>query len=150
MQKLSTDSRPREVAYWIKRHIQKKHEPVIVTLTDYASRFVAWWKAIQPTWRVQSDGSYNRECPTEETWAGLGKGGSSGLYIVIVALSWWIRIVDPGDIESPVWMIVDDITWVLQQIQMKGATASMGKRARSGDASSSRGKRWCFVNSSSR
>ena len=142
MQKLSTDSRPREVAHWIKRHVRKKHEPVVVTLTDYGSRFVAWWKAIQPTWRIRSDGGYNRECLIEETWTNLGKGGSAGLYIVIVALSWWIRIVDPGDIESPVWAVVEDVTWVLGQVRnLRCTTARKGKHARSGDDTLSHAKR---------
>lgn len=114
-QKLSTAARPPEVASWIKRHLNKKHEPITVS-TDYASRFEAWWKAIQPLWRIGSGSSLLRDIPVNETWTSLRKGGSAGLYIVVMALSWWIASLRADSDFSRAWALVDDITWVLSLV----------------------------------
>jgi hypothetical protein len=108
------------VGSWIKRHIQKKHEPVSVS-SDYGSRFQAWWKAIQPSWRLTSSTSLSRDVPAnsaKETWAGLKKGGSAGLYVVVMALSWWIASLK-GDLgDSRVYETVNDIAWVLSLVKV--------------------------------
>ncbi|KIJ91103.1 hypothetical protein K443DRAFT_126330 [Laccaria amethystina LaAM-08-1] len=113
--KLSTTSRPREVSLWIKRHLNKKHEPVPVS-GDYGSRFQLWWRAIQPDWRKQTDGPLSRDVPDKESWASLKKGGSAGLYIVVMALSWWVLTLKAGSDDPQVWATIDDITWVLSSV----------------------------------
>lgn len=141
---MSTDSRPQEVTTWIKRHINKKHNPIVVDPSDFGPRLAAWWMALQPSWRVLSDGQYSKDTPDDENWAMLRKGGSSGLYIVVVALSWWVHVLGPDDNTSSVWMIVDDLWWVL--IQLHGTTKH-GKRNHSDGEIQGREKRFvCFFN----
>jgi len=127
---LPTDSRPQEVALWIKRHLKKKHEAVSVLPDEYGPRFVAWWRSIQPSWRTLPDGGYAKATPDDENWASLGKGGSAGLYIVVMALSWWIRALDLTGVNSTAWDVVDDVLWVVQQIRLKNNVPNNGKRAR--------------------
>ena len=117
LQKLPTSARPPEVAQWIKRHVNKKHDPVTVS-TDYPSRFVAWWNAIQPAWRIKPNGLLSREAPAREAWTSLKKGGSAGLYVVVMALSWWICKLEAGSDELRAWDIVDDVTWVLSSVML--------------------------------
>jgi hypothetical protein len=112
---LATTARPPEVAPWIKRQINKKHEPVSIT-TNYVSRFVAWWKAIQPAWRIDKDGLLSRNAPAKEAWTFLNKGGSAGLYVVVMALSWWISDLKTDSDRLQAWAIVDDITWVFSML----------------------------------
>ena len=145
LQKLSTDSRPREVGYWIKKHIRKKQDPVIVTPTEYGPRYVAWWKSMQPSWRVLSDGAYSKAIPADETWSNLRKGGSAGLYIIVMALSWWVRAVGQGNEGLAAFAMVDDICWVLQQLCENGNIPQRAKRAHSELEDSGRDKRQIFL-----
>jgi len=84
---------------------------------------------MQPSWRIISDGSFSKAVPTDETWSNLGKGGSAGLYIVTMALSWWVRVVQGND-DLALWAVVDDVCWVLGQLCEKGKVSRMTKRAR--------------------
>jgi hypothetical protein len=70
---------------------------------------------LQPTWRIKADGSFGRDIPAGEDWQSLKKGGSAGVYTLVMGLSWWIKsVADHEDGEA--WMIVDDLSWVLQQM----------------------------------
>lgn len=83
--------------------------------SDYASRFEAWWMALQPPWRTP-DGLLSRAVPAKEAWTLLKKGGSAGFYVVVMALSWWISTLPVDEHGSRAWVIVDDVTWVLSKI----------------------------------
>ena len=80
---------------------------------------MAWWIALQPGWRLAGDGSFNYEAPKDEDWAGLHKGGKAGLYMVVVALSWWVRAVTPEIPSYRAWTAVHDVQWVIDQISKK-------------------------------
>ena len=78
--------RPDVVSAWIKS--KKKTSPPEIDVEEFASSFMAWWIALQPGWRLADDGSFKYEMPKDEDWCVLRKGGSAGLYVVVVALSW--------------------------------------------------------------
>lgn len=81
---------------------------------------MAWWIALQPDWRVKDDGSFSYEAPKDEDWGVLHKGGKAGLFMVVVALSWWVRALIPNDPGSfRVWTAVRDVQWVMDQISAK-------------------------------
>ncbi|KIJ96580.1 hypothetical protein K443DRAFT_61295, partial [Laccaria amethystina LaAM-08-1] len=111
---LPTTSRPEAIAAWIKS--KKKDIQPNIKADDYGSSFMAWWIAIQPKWRLADDSSFVYSMPAGEDWRFLHKGGSAGLYIVVVALSWWIKILTPDDSYIRVWTAVRDVTWVIDQI----------------------------------
>lgn len=125
-QKLPTTSRPEEVASWIKS--RKKNSPPNVEAEKYGSSFMAWWIAIQPEWRITDDGSFNYEAPKDEEWSVLRKGGTAGLYTVVVALSWWVSTLTPENTSIRAWGAVRDVQWVIEQISMKFAPASKKRR----------------------
>ena len=116
LQKLSTNSRPDLVALWIKQHAHKKHEPVDVEQNDFGPQFCAWWTAIQPTWCILPGGQYSRVVPDDETWASLWKGGSAGLFIIIVALSWWVWATEDVVAQLDLCSVIGDLHWVIQQV----------------------------------
>ena len=58
----------------------------------------------------------------------MRKGGSAGLYVVVMALSWWICKLEAGSDELQAWDIVDDVTWLLSSV-MRTASPSGVKRA---------------------
>src|SRR5882757_11117507 len=139
-------SRPEEVAAWIKS--KKKNIPPDVDADKYSSSFIAWWIAIQPSWRVADDGSFIYATPAGEEWQLLHKGGSAGLYTVVVALSWWIKALPAGDLSSRAWNAVSDVQWVINQISeiQPTATVSPGKKRGYGEPEhSGKGKRFVSV-----
>ena len=75
---------------------------------------------IQPDWHKEELGDGNdflsRQIPDDETWASLLKGGTAGLYTVVVALSWWIKQLPSGGTHTDIWRSVEDITWVLTEV----------------------------------
>jgi hypothetical protein len=121
LQNLPTESRPEEVTKWIKCHVKKKHEPVTISKPiEFGRQICAWWAALQPTWRILVSGGYSREVPIEdgdsEPWSHLQKGGSAGIYIFIMALSWWIHAAsNESNALDSLWLTIDDLYWVLSQ-----------------------------------
>jgi len=89
---------------------------------------MAWWIAIQPKWRIADDGSFNYEVPKDEDWSVLHKGGMAGLYTVVVALSWWVRVLTPEMPSFRAWGAVRDVQWVIDQISMKFAPPRKKRR----------------------
>jgi len=97
--------------------MHKKHEPVPINAAEYGSHFLKWWKDIQPDWRIQGDLLCQSipDSDKSEVWASLRKGGSAGLYMVVIALSWWLVALGEDD-NKEAWVAVEDITWVIWQV----------------------------------
>ncbi|KAF9538810.1 hypothetical protein CPC08DRAFT_771072 [Agrocybe pediades] len=120
--KLPTTHCPKEVADWIK----SKNKTMIPSInsTKFGEGFITWWVALQPAWRT--DGSMpslplKRDVPPEETWVTLRKGGTAGIYVVVMALSWWVRSQVGDESGEDVWVAVDDLKWVLEQMGITGS-----------------------------
>ncbi|PPQ76963.1 hypothetical protein CVT24_009373 [Panaeolus cyanescens] len=116
---LGTQSRPNEVQVWIKRKKPFKSTPVSVDPNTYATQFNSWWFGLQPSWRsaksakkVEDVLRINTKLDREH-WNSVLKGGNNGLYVVVMALSWWLRS-DPASVD--VWPVVDDVRWVIQRV----------------------------------
>jgi hypothetical protein len=98
-----------------------------------------WWMMLQPGWRKDDIRSLItlvlfRDAPQGETWQGLRKGGTAGIYVVVMALSWWIKAQQiEHDINA--WSAVDDLLWVLEQMNqtMVSHTPAPKKRAHDED-----------------
>jgi hypothetical protein len=102
---------------------------------------MAWWIAIQPEWRMAEDGSFKYEAPKDEDWSVLHKGGTAGLYTVVVALSWWVRVLTPEISSFRAWAAVRDVQWVIDQICTKFTPARGKKRQREEAPSGNRKKK---------
>ena len=81
---------------------------------------------MQPSWCLfqGADGPLNlvRDTLKAEAWQGLRKGGTAGIYIVIMGLSWWIMGLSwwikaqSNKPNTNAWAAVDDLSWVIQQM----------------------------------
>ncbi len=83
-----------------------------------------WWVKIQPTWRGGE--SLNKTLPTDANWEPILRGGSNGLSMVVMALSWWIQAI--GSIQQQdekLSTAIHDITWVLSKLVSMLSSASM-------------------------
>ena len=100
---------PGEIPNWIKSK-KKDYVPSIIPRC-YGPSMTKWWKGLQPLWWAQDDGTLSCNMPAEENWALLRKGGTAGIYTVVMGLSWWIKAqATQRDADS--WIIVHDLTWV--------------------------------------
>ena len=72
-----------------------------------------------------------RDVPQGETWQTLKKGGTSGIYIVIIGLSWLngAEQLEPAEHDTDTWSLVGDISWVIQQMK-KGMAIKQVPRKR--------------------
>lgn len=62
----------------------------------------------------------------------MKKGGTSGLYIVVVGLSWWV-MAQP-ETTGNAWSAVADLSWVFRQIrEVNSPGNSSPKRGRDDD-----------------
>ena len=98
---------PEEVGSWIRS--KKKNLAPEIDVDKFASSFMGWWIALQPGWRLADDGSFNYKALKDEDWCVLHKGGSAGLYVVIVVLSWWVRELMPDSPSFHAWTAVHDV-----------------------------------------
>ena len=92
---------------------------------------------MQPSWRNPGGGPLVRDVPEGETWQTLRKGGTAGIYVVIIGLSWLIKAEQSNNENrnTDAWTLVDDISWVIKEMK-KGMGLServSHKRAHDGD-----------------
>ncbi|KAJ2911622.1 hypothetical protein MD484_g8795, partial [Candolleomyces efflorescens] len=118
---LNTSDRPKEVA----EHVKSKKKDFVpkLLLTKYGPQWAKWWGNQQPVWRFNDDGQpVLRVADDTADWKGMIKGGTAGLYLVVVSLAWWVTRVD-GD-DDLLWLMVDDVAWVLSQVNIYLAKSS--------------------------
>ena len=88
---------------------------------------------MQPTWRTndsETGFSLSRDIPNDETWQALRKGGTAGIYVVVMGISWWVK----HEHDEKVWSVIDDLQWVIRQMKKDLSHQSVPlKRAREED-----------------
>ena len=67
---------------------------------------------MQPEWRKGDP--LVKTVPADVNWALLIRGGSNGLALVVMALSWWVGAVDAPDVD--LLAAIDDVNWVLAEL----------------------------------
>jgi hypothetical protein len=104
-----------EMKAWIKARVDKKDVAPDVQPEEYGKSFMKWWTVLQPSWRKMDDGRLTKDTPDGEKWGGLLKGGTAGIYTVVVALSWWIKALGTVAEGGEAFLAVRDVAWVLEQ-----------------------------------
>jgi hypothetical protein len=77
---------------------------------------------MQPAWREGEP--LVKNVPVDADWTPLVYGGSNGLSLVVVALSWWVCAVqahnaenlNAEDLDAEVLDAIRDVTWVLSKL----------------------------------
>lgn len=83
-----------------------------------------WWVKMQPTWRGGE--RLDRTLPTETDWEPILRGGSNGLSMVVMALSWWVRAMGSnGHQDTELSVAIDDVKWVLSELVAMLSTANL-------------------------
>ena len=88
---------------------------------------------MQPPWRrfpgPKGPLDLVQDALESETWQGLKKGGTAGLYTVVMGLSWWIK-AQRNKPDPIAWAAVDDISWVIKQMLNVPNSSTLQKRCR--------------------
>ena len=117
--KLGHQNRPPAIGDWIQRARSPTFHPNIVDLGTYSSNFDAWWRSLQPVWRV--DGATNLLRRREGDWTHLQCSGINGLLSVVAGLFFWGCAVQCNTAASKSlklkWMqSLEDILYVFTQL----------------------------------
>lgn len=109
--KLGTAHRPPIVAQWIQRARSQTYRPEIRNVDELALKFSAWWRSLQPEWRVAGDGPPARG---SGSWDVLRRSGANGLLSVMAALFFWGSSTGG---EGTSWTeAVEDVLYALQEL----------------------------------
>ncbi|KAJ2924238.1 hypothetical protein H1R20_g12856, partial [Candolleomyces eurysporus] len=81
--------------------------------------------ANQPEWRIKGVDSVNpsafmREVPPDADWTSLARSGTTGIYTVVMAVSWWI-LKAGAEWAKDVGTLVGNITWALKAMGASGS-----------------------------
>ncbi|KAJ7125574.1 hypothetical protein C8R43DRAFT_843012, partial [Mycena crocata] len=104
---LPTMNRPAQIGSWVKH--ARAHKPSGIKLPEFSDEWVAWWRAINPAWRIR-----NGELVREGTgsWECLRYPGQNGFLNIVVGLKWWREELEE---EQSAWIeAVADVTWVIK------------------------------------
>jgi hypothetical protein len=72
---------------------------------------------MQPTWHEGE--SLVRTLPTDADWEPILHGGSNGLSMVVMALSWWVHAMGlNGQQNLKLSAAINDVKWVLSELVM--------------------------------
>jgi hypothetical protein len=125
---LNAKGRPEEVKFWNGRGKKLTIIPEF-KVSEFAAVWQSWWQSLQPSWHIQDGLLLSNAVPADEEWSSLCRGGSNGLFIVLMCLSWWMS--KPMSSEELVTFQVAkaDVLWVLQQMLRNFTNPSSQKRS---------------------
>ncbi|KZP18046.1 hypothetical protein FIBSPDRAFT_671037, partial [Athelia psychrophila] len=88
---LSVTNRPAQIGIWIHQSRPWDAMPVIGhnVVEDYSILWWLWWRSLQPAWRAETL-SRDLRGKGQFTWQETRKGSSSGFFLVILSLGWWL------------------------------------------------------------
>ena len=94
---------------------------------EYEGQWLAWWAALQPDWRDVTDWPFPQEFPTGGSWDKILIGGKDGIFIVMMTLSWWsIEQAKDEDESSQLDLAIEDVSWVLSNLNSVLSTGDSG------------------------
>lgn len=147
--RLPTDFRPEQIGRWVNNGRKYDKMPSLSgdddddDLGSYITYYKLWWRASQPKWRGAVDANWPLPqvlLEPSNDWSVLRRGGASGMFLVVMGLSWWYSAVlqsGQKDALPEVLLAIDDVLWVLKQIgtesdSTRDAVLSAPKRSRGG------------------
>ncbi len=102
--------------HWINRGRNYDKLPKIKSLAMFVTTWKKWWLRLQPPCRRPDGGAWPplRTMPASaDDWSAVKRGGCNGLFMVIMALSWWVHHAA----EDPALLLearnaAEDVHWV--------------------------------------
>lgn len=114
--RLAGTGRPPALKAWQLLPRQLSRPPPLGKLTAYSKMWNEWWRALQPGWRVGTEGRMVTRKTPDETWRDLMKAGENGFSFLLLSLAWWIEQVKTKSERSECLRALKDVSWVLLQM----------------------------------
>lgn len=115
--RLNKDKRPELITLWMgagRRYDRGGKFPTRARATAHAASLVAWWFDLQPAWRKPRGTFPMVRSGPADSWNSLCRGGSNGIFLFIVALSWLppkCPFNDPAVAD-----LLDDVAWAMRRM----------------------------------
>ena len=113
--KLGHQNRPPAIGDWIQRARSPTFHPNIVDLGTYSSNFDAWWRSVQPYWRM--DPYSNRLLRDGDDFERIRLIGPNGLVSVIAALFFWGHKIQGSTARKSIWKErLGDVAYIIAHL----------------------------------
>jgi hypothetical protein len=90
--------------------------PVVTDAYAYGIEWVNWWRASQPKERNTKEWPFPRNASIDAGWDRFPATGKDGIFIAIMALSWWANAVRSPNEISFFEEAVTDLHWVIGEL----------------------------------
>ncbi|EMD32326.1 hypothetical protein CERSUDRAFT_77357 [Gelatoporia subvermispora B] len=93
----AVEHRPAEFSKWFTSGRNYKKVPAVQDTKAYGTSWLAWWRALQPHWRISSTAPSSSSLPPavyedpSNDWKSLKKSGPTGFVTVLVGLAFWAQ-----------------------------------------------------------
>ena len=112
--RLPAKGHPPEVDQWLKD--QTSGCMSLLDTAGYAEAWMGWWIGSQPPGRAAATWPFSREPLLSIQWGRLLNGGKNGIFLFVMALSWWAKSLGPTTSSPDLTGAVADVEWVLRQL----------------------------------
>ena len=97
--------------------------PAVVNAYAYGSEWVKWWTAAQPQERDSQQWPFSRDSIGGADWRKFPANGKDGIFLAVMALSWWATAVRSINEIAFYEEAVTDLHWVIEElIRIKSAS----------------------------
>lgn len=112
--RLPQKGRPTEVVVWA----GSPEDPNVHILdtTAFGAAWIAWWIDCQPPARSSSSWPLPQIELQHSDWGKMLYGGRNGIFMFVMAMSWWANRIDPTQPPPDFSSALADLRWVLEQL----------------------------------
>ena len=90
--------------------------PIIASARTYGTEWVKWWTTAQPQERDTQQWPFSRDPLEDVCWHWFPANGKDGIFLAVMALSWWASTVRSSDEVGFFEEAVADLHWVIQEL----------------------------------
>ena len=90
--------------------------PTVLDATAYGSKWVEWWTESQPQPRGTGVWPLPKDIVSDISWRKFPAHGPNGLFLAVMAMSWWAHAVKSADNVPLFEGAVGDLHWVIQEL----------------------------------
>jgi hypothetical protein len=82
----------------------------------YGTEWVKWWTAAQPREYDTQEWPFSRDTNSDVDWCKFPANGKDGVFLAVMALSWWAPAARSSDEIASFEEAVIDLHWVIREL----------------------------------
>ena len=90
--------------------------PTIASACAYGTEWVKWWTAAQPQECDVHEWPFSRDTNIDVDWCKFPANGKDGVFLAVMALSWWAPAARTSDEIEFFEEAVADLHWVISEL----------------------------------